>query len=164
MEAGSTPSSTTNEGATAANDVVAPTTQQPRVQAPQQVPGANDDPVLDADARSKARTSLAYKTGGVVYSPMPKTGQIIKRVIELSPDGVLGETKAENMEAIDILYRQLSVLLKPVNGAYELDDASVNERANKLQLTLDLEDARAWMAKLLPQRDVEAAGEEETAS
>ena len=68
------------------------------------------------------------------------------------------------MEAIDILYRQLSVLLKPVNGAYELDDASVNERANKLQLTLDLEDARAWMAKLLPQRDVEAAGEEETAS
>lgn len=161
MEAGST---TSNEGAAAANDAVALTTQVPKVQAPQQVPGANDDPVLDADARSKARTSLAYRTGGVVYSPMPKTGQIIKKVIELSPDGVLGETKAENMEAIDILYRQLSVLLRPVNGEYDLEQAGIEQRANKLQLTLDLEDARAWMAKLLPQREVEAAGEEETAS
>ena len=135
------------------------------VQAPVAVPGPNDDDAhLNADLQSAQRTKLRYTTGGVQHNPVPKTGKVIKKVIELSPDGELGNSRAENVEAIDILYKQLAVLVRPVNGAWSLDDADIDARADELQETLDLEDARAWMRNLLPPQEVAAAGEAEAAS
>lgn len=121
----------------------------------------------DADAAARGRTEANYMVGGRVYHPVKKSGRVVREILAMTaPEDVDPEkmTSAEwsawqhkqNIEGINVLYRQVARLLQdeegrqPIACEADLPEEQQGQGIETLEDALDVEDARAMIAKLMP--------------
>lgn len=117
--------------------------------------GSSTPQGYNADEKAAERARRTVTVDGVEYRPRKKTGRLVKEILEMTPDRGDDEdkelTKDEQKENIDLLYKQVAVLLRDENGHSPDPLRLLGEAEGQHEDDgLDLEDARDLMAFLMP--------------
>lgn len=106
-------------------------------------PEADDKNNFDADARSAERGKRAITIKGVVYHPRRRTGRVIKEILEIDTDKHDDESDRQfTGRSIDILYEQVSILLRDDQG--NAPDIQAMQEEDGLEME-DARDLLTWL-------------------
>jgi hypothetical protein len=125
---------------------------------------------FNADQRWEQIAARRFTIGGRVYFPRMKTGRLVKEVISMAPDYSDREkdkdgnpvlTRQEQLDNIDMLYRQAAMLLSDSDGASpkavadgkDEDGNDVDDEGKTLDTTVDFTIVSEMVRELMPAGD-----------